>query len=102
MSSSTFFLSFFLLPTWSLQAKFPTKQPYNPVDIGSAAAILHGSINVCSVPSQLSLASPQIHLQLQYVTHDTAVNPEWQVCDRKQETVREAALLCMLDDSSFV
>jgi hypothetical protein len=54
------------------------------------------------VPSQLSLASPQIHLQLVYVWHDTAVNPEWQVCDRKQETVRESALLCTMDDSSVV
>jgi hypothetical protein len=45
----------------------PNQTTYNPVDIGSAAAILHGSINVCSVPSQLSLASPQIHLQLVYV-----------------------------------
>jgi hypothetical protein len=80
----------------------PNQQLYNPVYIGSAVAILHGSINVCSVPFQLSLASPHINLQLEYVTHGTAVNLERQVCDRRQETVREATLLCTLDDSSDV
>jgi hypothetical protein len=80
----------------------PNQTTYSPVDIGSAVVILHGSINVWPVPSHLSLASPQIHLQLEYVTHNTAVNPEWQVYDRKQETVREATLSCTLDDSSDV